>query len=183
MSWLGKTAKLLFIFLSFSFSFGLTIHKKCRKVLYSCSHMMDVTVLCHMIKLHEKCGKIVHRPYSSCISSILVTINLIAHRYSPWCNHTNYFFCFTLPHISNSSVSTSPVGHVLYSADLMSAICFPHSLLMVHRYIYSRYSLVLPMLYQLYHSFLSSTLISSSNLYLSVVTWVTPQGHNSTGNK
>ena len=120
-----------------------------------------------------------HKPWNGDI----VIIDLTAHRYSPWCNHTDYFFCFTLPHISNNSVSTSPVGHVLYSADLMSAIYFSHSLLMVHRYIYSRYSLVLLMLYQLYHFFLSSTLILSSNFYLSVVTWVTPQGHNSTGNK
>jgi len=25
---------------------------------------------CHMIKSHEECGKIVHRPCSSCISSV-----------------------------------------------------------------------------------------------------------------
>ena len=72
--------------------------------------------------------------------------------------------------MSNSSVSASLVGHVLYSADLMSAICIPHYYLMVHRYIYSRYSPVFPMLYQLYHSLPSSTLISSSSLYLSVAT-------------
>jgi len=81
-------------------------------------------------------------------------------------------------HISNSSVSASLVGHVIYSADLMSVICFSYLLLMVHRYIYSRYSPVFGMLYQLYHSLSSSTLISSSSLYLSVTTWVTPQGHN-----
>jgi len=51
-------AKSLFIFLFFSFSFGLTTYKKCGKV------------LCHMIKSHEECGKIVHRPCSSCISSV-----------------------------------------------------------------------------------------------------------------
>ena len=81
---------------------------------------------------------------------------------------------FILLHISNGSVSTSLVGHVLYSADLTSAICSPHYYLMVHRYIYSRYSSVFPTLYQLYHSLLSSTLNSSSSLYLSVATWVTP---------
>jgi len=74
--------------------------------------------------------------------------------------------CFIFLHISNGSVSTSLVGHVLYSADLMSATCIPHLLLMVHRYIYSRYSLVFLILYQLYHSLPSSTLISSSSLYL-----------------
>jgi len=81
---------------------------------------------------------------------------------------------FILLYISNSSVSASLVGHVLYSADLMFTICFPHLLLMVHRYIYSRYSPVFGMLYQLYHFLPSSTLISSSSLYLSVATWVTP---------
>jgi len=74
--------------------------------------------------------------------------------------------CFILLHISNGSVSASLVGHVLYLADLMSATCIPHLLLMVHRYIYSRYSFVFLTLYQLYHSLSSSTLISSSSLYL-----------------
>ena len=109
--------------------------------------------------------------------------HIIAHRYLLWYNHIDYFFCFTLCHISNSSVSTLPVGHVLYSADLMSAICFSYSLLMVHRYIYNEYSSVLLMLYQLYHFLPFSTLISFSSLYLSVAIWVTPQDHNSTGNK
>ena len=48
--------------------------------------------------------------------------------------------CFMLLHISNSSVNASLVEHVLYLADLMSAICLSHLLLIVHRYIYSRYS-------------------------------------------
>ena len=48
----------------------------------------------------------------------------------------------------------------------MAATCIPHILLMVHRYIYSRYSPVFPMLYQLYYSLPSSTLYSSSSLYL-----------------
>jgi len=82
--------------------------------------------------------------------------------------------CFISLHISNGSVSTSLVRHVLYSANLMSATCIPCSLFMVHRYIYSRYSSVFPMLYQLYHSLPFSTLNSSSSLYLSVATWVTP---------
>ena len=86
--------------------------------------------------------------------------------------------CFILLHISNSSVSTSLVGHVLYLADLMSAICFPHLFLMVHRYIYIRYSPVFLMLYQLYYSLPFSTLTLFSSLYLSIATWVTPQGCN-----
>jgi len=84
---------------------------------------------------------------------------------SPDVLHMDYFF-FILLHISNGSVSTSLVGHVLYSADLMSTTCISHILLMVHRYIYSRYSPVFLMLYQLYYSLPSSTLYSSSSLYL-----------------
>jgi len=60
-SWCHDLAKqlshYLFFFLFF-FSFGLTIHKKHGKV----SH--------HMTKLYEEHGKIVHRPCSSCISSV-----------------------------------------------------------------------------------------------------------------
>jgi len=44
--------------------------------------------------------------------------------------------------------------------------CLPYVFLMVHRYIYSRYFSVFLTLYQLYHSLPSSTLISSSSLYL-----------------
>jgi len=99
----------------------------------------------------------------------IVIIDLIDFR----CSIHELFFCFISLHISNSSVSTSLVEHVLYSADLMSAICTPHFHLMVHRYIYSRYSSVFLILYQLYHSLPSSTLNLSSSLYLSVATWVT----------
>jgi len=99
--------------------------------------------------------------------NLSVMIDLIVSR----CSSTyELLLCFILLHISNGSVSASLVGHVLYSVDLMSAICIPHILLMVHRYIYSRYSPVFPMLYQLYHSLPSSTLNSSSSLYLSVAT-------------
>jgi len=89
-------------------------------------------------------------------------IDLIASR----CFTHGLLLCFILLYITSSSVSTSLVGHVLYSADLMSAIYFPHLLLMVHRYIYNRYSPVFGMLYQLYHSLPSSTLNSFSSLYL-----------------
>ena len=74
--------------------------------------------------------------------------------------------CFISLYISNGSVSALLVGHVLYLVDLMFATCIPYLLLMVHRYIYSRYSPVFLMLYQLYHSLPSLTLISSSSLYL-----------------
>jgi len=70
-------AKLLFIFLFFFFSFRLTIHKKCGKVsCHKChtnhSHII-VMASCHIMSYdesHDGCGKIVHRPYSSCISSL-----------------------------------------------------------------------------------------------------------------
>jgi len=66
-------AKSLFIFLFLFFSFGLTIHKKCRKV------------LCHGIKSYEECGKIVHRPCSSCISSVQeINENSIEFFLSTW---------------------------------------------------------------------------------------------------
>jgi len=91
-----------------------------------------------------------------------VMINLIATR----CSTYGLLLFLILLHISNGSVSTSLVGHVLYSADLMAATYIPHILLMVHRYIYSRYSPVFSTLYQLYHSLPSSTLYSSSSLYL-----------------
>jgi len=93
---------------------------------------------------------------------ITVMINLIDSR----CSTHGLLLCFILLYIFNGSVSVSLVGHVLYSADLMSATCIFHFYLMVHRYIYSRYSSVFLMLYQLYHSLPSLTLISSSSFYL-----------------
>ena len=91
-----------------------------------------------------------------------VMIDLIDSR----CSTHELLLCFISLHIPNGSVSASLVGHVLYSADLMSAMCIPHFYLMVHRYIYSRYSSVFLMLYQLYYSLPFSTLISFSSLYL-----------------
>ena len=32
--------------------------------------MTNVTRSCHMMESHDDCGNIVHRPYSSCISSV-----------------------------------------------------------------------------------------------------------------
>ena len=63
MSWLGKMAKSLFIFLFFFFSLGLTTYKKCGKV--SCHKCHS-----HIVTSHDEFGKIEHRPCSSCISSI-----------------------------------------------------------------------------------------------------------------
>ena len=92
--------------------------------------------------------------------------------------HIDYFFCFILLHISNGLVNPLLVRYVLYLTDLMSATCIPHFYLMVHRYIYSRYSFVFLILYQLYHSLSSSTLITFLKFLLEVTTWVTPQGCN-----
>ena len=91
-----------------------------------------------------------------------VIIDLIDSR----CSTHRLLLCFISLHISNSSVSTSLVGYVLYLVDLISTICIPYFYLMVHGYIYSRYSSVFLMLYQLYHSLPFSTLISFSSLYL-----------------
>jgi len=99
-----------------------------------------------------------HEPWNRGI----IMIDLIVSR----CSTHGLLLCFILLHISNGSVSTSLVGHVLYSADLMSATCTPHSYLIVHRYIYSRYSSVFLTLYQLYLFFSFLTLISFSRLYL-----------------
>ena len=72
-------AKSLFIFLFFSFSFlfsfGLTTRKKCGKVLHdkchtSWSHIRILQGSYHMMTLYDECGKVVHRLYSSCISSV-----------------------------------------------------------------------------------------------------------------
>jgi len=65
--------------------------------------------------------------------SCCVMINLIVSR----CSTHELLLCFTLFHIPIGSVSTSLVGHVLYLADLMSAICSSHYYLIVHRYIYT----------------------------------------------
>ena len=72
-------AKSLFIFLFFSFSFlflfGLTtqersMEKYYRTMSYITVTCQDITGLYHIIELHDECGKVVHRPYSSCISSV-----------------------------------------------------------------------------------------------------------------
>jgi len=81
-----------------------------------------------------------------------------------WTASFSYYFIYLMD--QSAPHCASLVGHVLYSADLMSATCIPHILLMVHRYIYSRYSPVFLTLYQLYHSLPSSNLYSSSSLYL-----------------
>ena len=72
------------------FSFGLTTYKKCRKMSYqsitqSQSHEWMSQGLHHMTKSHEKCGKIVHRPCSSCISSVQeINENFIEFFLSTW---------------------------------------------------------------------------------------------------
>ena len=60
-------AKSLFIFLFFSFILDLLHRRKCGKVLHYKCH--TVTVSHHMMS-HDRHGKEVHRPCSSCISSI-----------------------------------------------------------------------------------------------------------------
>ena len=64
-------------------------------------------------------------------------IDLIVSR----CSTHRLLLHFTLLHIANGSVSTLLVGHVLYLANLMSAICSPYYYLMVHIVDTSLYSL------------------------------------------
>jgi len=59
-------AKSLFIFLFFSFSFGLTIQERS----VGKYHMTNVIHHSYTVKSHDECRKIVHRPCSSFISSI-----------------------------------------------------------------------------------------------------------------
>ena len=80
LSWLGKTAKSLSIFLFFFFSFILDLlhRRKCGKVSHHKCHTntvtwQEVTASHHMMshdESHDRHGEIVHRPCSSCISSI-----------------------------------------------------------------------------------------------------------------
>jgi len=68
-------AKSLFIFLFFFFSFGLTTQEGVWKsvtsqVSHSHGHMIGSHSVMSHDGSHNKCGKTVHRPCSSCISSI-----------------------------------------------------------------------------------------------------------------
>ena len=63
--------------------------EKCRKVLHDICHIsqvtcQDVTVLCHMMESHDECGRVVHRPCSSCISSVQFNGNSIKFSLSTW---------------------------------------------------------------------------------------------------
>ena len=74
MSWLGKIAKVI-IYFSFLFVSGLTIQRWSVRKYYmtKCHRVTGLWVIvrwCHITKSHGNCGKIVHRPCSSCISSI-----------------------------------------------------------------------------------------------------------------
>jgi len=91
VSWLGKTAKplfyFIFLFFSFLFLFGLTTQERSMKKYYMT--MLYITVMCqdvirshHMMISHDKCGKVVYRPCSSCISSVQ---NQIGTLLSPLC--------------------------------------------------------------------------------------------------
>jgi len=70
VSWLGKIAELLFIF---TFLLDLLHRKKCRKVLCHKCHIVTVTVITSHDMSHDKCGKLVHRPCSSCVQKIIET--------------------------------------------------------------------------------------------------------------
>ena len=61
---------IIYISFLFLFLFGLTTQEGVQESVISQSHDKMSQFLCHMIKSHEECGKIVHRLCSSCISSI-----------------------------------------------------------------------------------------------------------------
>ena len=84
LSWLGKTAKLLFIFLFFFFYFILDLlyRRECGKVSHHKCHITWQGV----IMSYDRCGKIVHRPCSSCINSVK---NLIETLSSSLCQLLN----------------------------------------------------------------------------------------------
>ena len=98
-------------------------------------------------------------------------INLIISR----CSTHGLLLCFTLLHISNGSVSTSLVGHVLYSADLMSTTCIPYSYLMVYivdtlLYFLCFTNYIIPFLPQLLHYPQVFTWVLQPELLLKIVT-------------
>jgi len=64
-------AKSLFIFLFLFFYLRLTIQKKVQKSVTSqVSHNHSYITGSHSVTSHDRHGKEVHRPYSSCISSV-----------------------------------------------------------------------------------------------------------------
>jgi len=72
---LAKWLSYYFILLFFLFLFGLTIQGrsvgKCHMImLHITVTCQDVTRSCHIMMSYDKCGKVVHRPYSSCISRV-----------------------------------------------------------------------------------------------------------------
>ena len=75
VSWLGKTAKSLSIFLFFSFSFLLSWtyyieESVMSQVSHSHGHMTGSHSVTSHDESHDRHGKIVHKPCSSCISSV-----------------------------------------------------------------------------------------------------------------
>jgi len=67
-------AKLLFTLFYFSYLDLLYKEGVWESVIWQISYItvtyQDVTELCYMMELYDKCGKVVHRPCSSCISSV-----------------------------------------------------------------------------------------------------------------
>jgi len=77
MTW--QIAKLLFYFILFFFSFlflfrlttqGRSVGKYHITMLHITVTCQDITRSHHMMMSHDKCGKVVYRPCSSCISSV-----------------------------------------------------------------------------------------------------------------
>ena len=62
-------AKSLFIFLFFSLSFGLTTQERSVGECHILYHMLGSHKVTSHNKSHDECGKIIHRPYSTCIKN------------------------------------------------------------------------------------------------------------------
>jgi len=132
--WLGKMTKLLFIFFFFFFLLDLLHRKECRKVLCHKCHIVTVlchkchivTVLCHMMS-HDGCGKTVHRPCSSCISSIENLMETLLSSVMTWqkqLSHYLYFFSFLFllswTYYTEGSVGKCHITSVTQSHDRKS---------------------------------------------------------------
>jgi len=101
------------------------------------------------------------------VTSTYVMINLITYRCLPWYNHMDYFF---VSHYFICLVAQS-APHWWGMFFTQQTSCLPYVFLITTLWYIGIYAVD-----TLLYSLPSSTLISSSSLYLSVTTWVTPQG-------
>ena len=73
MTWQNGWVIILFYFILLYFTFLIWTYytrKKCRKVSHDNVAYHSHISGCHKVMSHDKCGKVVYRPCSSCISSV-----------------------------------------------------------------------------------------------------------------